>query len=149
MRGALLCVEYIPGILRITPAHAGSIRHRYCQRGQWQDHPRACGEHIEKFCKPSQGGSPPRMRGALSANLDIYACPRITPAHAGSIFANLYVCEIGGDHPRACGEHFVRNLLIGHPLGSPPRMRGAFLVSILESRICRITPAHAGSILPV
>ena len=50
----------------------------------------------------------------------------------------------GEDHPRACGEKSFELLLIVHPLGSPPRMRGKAPNPLVEFARAGITPAHAG-----
>ena len=91
--------------LRITPAHAGK----------------------SESGKPSTAnhtGSPPRMRGKVQIKPE---CPdpcRITPAHAGKRKPPAFGATNRRDHPRACGEK--ENLIadFGHPVGSPPRMRG-------------------------
>jgi len=71
-------------------------------------------------------GSPPRMRGAFRWRDLGTAGHRITPAHAGSMLAELGL------------------LFFLH--GSPPRMRGALDLAHGPHSQSRITPAHAGSI---
>ena len=69
---------------RITPAHAGkSARMRLTPR-QTQDHPRPCGEKLlnNSGLRPN-AGSPPPMRGKVSASIRRSSKIRITPAHAG------------------------------------------------------------------
>ena len=131
--------------IRITPAHAGKTDKAGYGLAQWTDHPRACGEN-KNF--PLQFlvavGSPPRMRGkpvALNTSGD---APRITPAHAGKT-ASINVPEkVSSDHPRACGENRRRKCELGGNSGSPPRMRGKLLSSLMKNHCRRITPAHAG-----
>ena len=49
-----------------------------------------------------------------------------------------------GDHPRGCGENmYITRTALGF-LGSPPRMRGKRLCSLIFAAISRITPADAG-----
>jgi len=47
------------------------------------------------------------MRGAFVVPLLVLGIGRITPAHAGSIIPLCIPGQILGDHPRACGEHYV------------------------------------------
>ena len=64
MRGKLVdIVVWVVG-LRITPADAGKTRIQILRGGQYQDHPRGCGENECPLLKSrGQLGSPPRMRG--------------------------------------------------------------------------------------
>ena len=48
------------------------------------------------------------------------------------------------DHPRACGENYSFSSIMSTQNGSPPRMRGKLFFSLEQSRLERITPAHAG-----
>ncbi|EEZ61808.1 hypothetical protein HMPREF0762_00442 [Slackia exigua ATCC 700122] len=48
------------------------------------------------------------MRGARRPRPRRRAGQRIIPAHAGSTKAMLPKAPLGWDHPRACGEHFIR-----------------------------------------
>ena len=96
----------------ITPAHAGKSGSSHWFKRREADHPRACGEksagaaeHLPRL------GSPPRMRG--KANLQIIAdyFGGITPAHAGKRHQKQGRVPSAWDHPRACGEKFIRSLL--------------------------------------
>ena len=131
--------------IRITPAHAGKTDKAGYGLAQWTDHPRACGENSFILEHEAAGlGSPPRMRGkpvALNTSGDAL---RITPAHAGKT-ASINVPEkVSSDHPRACGENRRRKCELGGNSGSPPRMRGKLLSSLMKNHCRRITPAHAG-----
>ena len=114
------------------------------------------------FCIYS--GSPPLMRGkqvkALSRGdhdritpahagktpgrpMD-FALEWITPAHAGKTLTDHADVEAWKDHPRSCGENanpWDLNIVV---IGSPPLMRGKRKLQICETRLSRITPAHAG-----
>ena len=71
-------------MLRITPADAGKTRHGFIVGVFFQDHPRGCGENsVVNMRTDKPIGSPPRMRGKLSADILIQPCVRITPADAG------------------------------------------------------------------
>ena len=87
MRGKVFASPLPVLDLRITPAYAGK-RHA----GSWRkvgkkDHPRLCGEK-GKFVKNMMlnEGSPPPMRGKVSASTIFSCASRITPAYAGKRF---------------------------------------------------------------
>ena len=48
------------------------------------------------------------------------------------------------DHPRGCGENYVKNFMGYSTVGSPPRMRGKLSRNVVKSNCPRITPADAG-----
>ena len=68
----------------------------------------------------------------------------ITPAHAGKSAGWKSGLSYAEDHPRACGEKVVFDVLIQRIAGSPPRMRGKDTVDTYPPQLDRITPAHAG-----
>ena len=69
----------------ITPAHAGTTLHLCDLIQSVQDHPRSRGDYcFTAAVKKSYPGSPPLTRGLHSLRPIIIACPRITPAHAGT-----------------------------------------------------------------
>ena len=72
------------GWLRITPAYAGKSVSYEKLPSVNKDHPRLCGEKDNTFyCKQSQQGSPPPMRGK-GVSVQVQDAPyRITPAYAG------------------------------------------------------------------
>ena len=90
-----------------------------------KDHPRLCGEKVEKKgIRESRAGSPPPMRGKVTCS--------------------YFVHNGGEDHPRLCGEKggfFCKSLVYE---GSPPPMRGKGLVGRDPCVNHRITPAYAG-----
>ncbi len=50
----------------ITPAYAGTTNTVYCDCCGSEDHPRVCGNYVERFgTKRDRLGSPPRMRELL------------------------------------------------------------------------------------
>ena len=72
-------------LLRITPAHAGNTFSSSSVAIISRDHPRTCGEHIDKVLKSVIiWGSPPHMRGTHAIIFTIGALAGITPAHAGN-----------------------------------------------------------------
>ena len=93
------------GILGITPAYAGkSSRHQ--KRTAWEeDHPRMCGEKGSGYPDAlDKGGSPPRMRGKVSAGKILLHDGGITPACAGKssiqhLTASLGEFKVQKGHP--------------------------------------------------
>ncbi len=90
----------------ITPACAGntSARHRRPQRRT--DHPRVCGEHVDRRVAHADGrGSPPRVRGTRTHPTSGSVASWITPACAGNTPLIWRGDRDDPDHPRVCGEH--------------------------------------------
>ena len=112
----------VPGI---TPAYAGKSCGLSFFVTPCRDHPRVCGEKYQagEAARQSQG-SPPRMRGKVSAE--------------------DFKPQTGGDHPRVCGEKsgLMRSNATG--TGSPPRVRGKDVSGADATPWIRITPACAG-----
>ena len=69
---------------------------------------------------------------------------RITPAYAGKTHLRIVPKRIAWDHPRVCGENIGMKLAAKSFTGSPPRMRGKRIKSVLKNTNVRITPAYAG-----
>ena len=84
MRGKGRFGVWHPVELRITPAHAGKSESVYKHFKQYKDHPRPCGEKVNKHRRARHTvGSPPPMRGKdrhRGWQVDVAG---ITPAHAG------------------------------------------------------------------
>ena len=130
---------------RITPAHAGKSPIPLGRVDRERDHPRACGEKKAAIvCLARDTGSPPRMRGKVSAEEKKLLKERITPAHAGKRKQLVQHPPLSRDHPRACGEKHVRVVRAALGRGSPPRMRGKAGRAGALSLRHGITPAHAG-----
>ena len=93
-----------------------------------QDHPRLCGEKLEKHGKKIINlGSPPPMRGKAFRWIHVVICQGITPAYAGKSRSSL--------------------ISVHHKVGSPPPMRGKVVVKDWCDEHGRITPAYAGKSL--
>ena len=129
----------------ITPAHAGKSGSACFTGERAKDHPRTCGEKCMTVTPEIlEKGSPPHMRGKVTATIGEREPTRITPAHAGKRDNNPPQTLAGKDHPRTCGEKLP---VWGFPcfvLGSPPHMRGKELARVTLAWVERITPAHAG-----
>ena len=110
-----------------------------------RDHPRVCGEkrwssRTSAWCQ----GSPPRMRGKVSAGATLPRLGGITPAYAGKSLLTIPKLTTRRDHPRVCGEKAFISDSGGCWSGSPPRMRGKVHSCTMTRFSGRITPAYAG-----
>ena len=84
MRGKLKDALNSGSLVGITPADAGKTRRQVRKRTDVQDHPRGCGENVNKFSADFKNiGSPPRMRGKRYRMKLCSMCDGITPADAG------------------------------------------------------------------
>ena len=85
MREPLFKRAYSCGVLRITPAHAGTTRQRAKPTDEFWDHPRSCGNHHNfGITRIMYIGSPPLMREPRDHSKFASLLHRITPAHAGT-----------------------------------------------------------------
>ncbi len=74
----------------ITPACAGNRHEIRCPPSVCEDHPRVCGEQVNRdFLSPPLQGSPPRVRGTDTNRSPIAGPRRITPACAGNSFVRV------------------------------------------------------------
>ena len=109
----------------ITPAYAGKTRIQILRGGQYQDHPRVCGENRVPFSEIDiQIGSPPRMRGKPRTYRRHSAHIGITPAYAGKTCFSDRERIKPEDHPRVCGENARTRRSTAVKIGSPPQVRG-------------------------
>ena len=130
---------------RITPAYAGKRWSRYETICIHQDHPRLCGEKTSNTVSgKTNQGSPPPMRGKDDGTLPEPISNRITPAYAGKSSEACKPVNSVKDHPRLCGEKFLRLVQPFQLLGSPPPMRGKAQWAFHGIVTIRITPAYAG-----
>ena len=129
----------------ITPACAGKRYPMHKRKACKKDHPRVCGEKLHKqYRKPTDMGSPPRVRGKVEKGLKKPLKCGITPACAGKRAGLSGLALPDGDHPRVCGE---KARSVGHGVahrGSPPRVRGKACWIAPRVFKPRITPACAG-----
>ena len=104
-----------------------------------------CGENITSLISPKKSlGSPPRVRGKLRNDKPVYAEIGITPACAGKTIRRLGLFPDKLDHPRVCGENFMRMTILFPAVGSPPRVRGKRASGCHAHETRGITPACAG-----
>ena len=145
MRGRAPSLAVLGACIGITPAYAGKSRFRDSQPCRRRDHPRVCGEEIDRQGHHADDwGSPPRMRGRATAQRTERTPAGITPAYAGKRPAAWAGAWRTGDHPRVCGEELQQHGPGWWPWGSPPRMRGRGLLLCCVPVFWRITPAYAG-----
>ena len=130
----------------IIPACAGSTQVRLRRRPWTEDHPRMCGEHRSGFnALFFLTGSSPHVRGARKDSPLRRCHSGIIPACAGSTGRGSCAWCPPRDHPRMCGEHFIRLAYCNAFSGSSPHVRGAHDVLRLSAVNPGITPACAGS----
>ncbi len=89
-------------------------------------------------------GSPPQVRGKLTAIPLSARSMRITPAGAGKTHAGWGDNLLDKDHPRRCGENVIAICTQSVDMGSPPQVRGKPVTKQLWPRRVGITPAGAG-----
>lgn len=105
MRGKGIVNVFVSEKLRITPACAGKRAQYRLQRRCGWDHPRMCGEKVQKLRDDLvEQGSPPRMRGKVRQSRHGNCRSRITPACAGKSKSKALSMMDTWDHPRMCGE---------------------------------------------
>ena len=125
MRGKDIQVCQRNGADGITPACAGKSAAPSAVKLVFRDHPRVCGE---KLCNrptiPCQIGSPPRVRGKGKFRRFEIPYAGITPACAGKRQSPRLLSPAQKDHPRVCGEKYLRRANFCRDRGSPPRVRG-------------------------
>ena len=110
---------------RIIPAPAGNTGLMSWMVPSTSDHPRACGEHLERSISSTcQSGSSPRLRGTQRVHVGLVHAVRIIPAPAGNTGDRTRAVWVDADHPRACGEHFSSWGRMSYCAGSSPRLRG-------------------------
>ena len=145
MRGKVISTGVASVKIRITPAYAGK-RYGICwNKLVYQDHPRLCGEKIQKKVKILQFlGSPPPMRGKDAVCIFCMFSCGITPAYAGKSIRLSSYGQGDWDHPRLCGEKARQVLKLDKEEGSPPPMRGKAQCPYKPHGACGITPAYAG-----
>ena len=130
---------------RITPADAGKTSLQAIKACSAGDHPRGCGENLNKeFFQCVFLGSPPRMRGKRRDGTLLPASTGITPADAGKTTTEVQHEHSNQDHPRGCGENTVFMRCTVPTIGSPPRMRGKPADDMPSPEMQGITPADAG-----
>ncbi len=164
MRGQDSGKKWTQDCVRITPADAGTSTTPILSDVTRQDHPRGCGDKTSSgSLRVPDDGSPPRMRGQVGEGMAEGVILWITPADAGTSgicglsapwwpgtsYSQVMAMVTAPDHPRGCGDKRSLWFISSMVAGSPPRMRGQAWLTIRVRTKNRITPADAGTSLPV
>ena len=131
---------------RFIPARAGNTPLRVSSFGVGPVHPRACGEHSNHMTARSTfSGSSPRVRGTPRGQAGEPRRVRFIPARAGNTCGRVQRSIHPAVHPRACGEHSLKELRDGRDTGSSPRVRGTRTGAVCPPPPRRFIPARAGN----
>ena len=134
----------------IIPALAGNTSKPTDTPTTTWDHPRACGEHVQRWADWTFGsGSSPRLRGTRFVDRAGRGGPGIIPALAGNTSRRLSSSAHLRDHPRACGEHLRSIYAMFKSRGSSPRLRGTLAAQFGQGAFEGIIPALAGNTIRV
>ena len=145
-RGQLPPIVAVDGIIRFTPAHAGTTSAVFRRQPALTVHPRARGDNAAVLVVLAVlVGSPPRTRGQQRGDADVLLKRRFTPAHAGTTRRPARAALRQTVHPRARGDNSNGSHKSTPRRGSPPRTRGQRVASSQHICACRFTPAHAGT----
>ena len=108
MRGkASFSFVFLP-TCRFTPAYAGKSKYEESLDSTKRVHPRVCGEKYFRIPQLySLLGSPPRMRGKVTAASFRCDFKGFTPAYAGKSGNTGDASDVIGVHPRVCGEKVI------------------------------------------
>ena len=127
------------------PRVRGKGHSRCASSPGWRITPACAGKSDRRPPSPNDGrGSPPRVRGKVLEEEQRHRRHGITPACAGKRCLPPLIIAIAWDHPRVCGEKFIRQVLQSFNPGSPPRVRGKVFHHHPGHRTVGITPACAG-----
>ena len=130
----------------IIPALAGNTADPTTRGAGSGDHPRACGEHSSLIPDATfLMGSSPRLRGTRGGWCRLLGATGIIPALAGNTAIGATPASPTGDHPRACGEHTLRDVCSIADLGLSPRLRGTLPCHAPFTCFIGIIPALAGN----
>ena len=137
--------NFVPGLMRNTPAYAGKTKGQQRKIKNIEKHPRVCGEDYTMCLKRRRAlETPPRMRGRLIGT--IFACALIgnTTAYAGKTIMNGKNLTEKEKHPRVCGEDPESASTVSGMSETPPRMRGRPYMYLFLPHPSGNTPAYAG-----
>ena len=129
----------------ITPAYAGKSSRPDRPSTGLLDHPRMCGEkYLRHAVFVLLLGSPPHVRRKVDKSTYRNLQNRITPACAGKSLTATRAARSTGDHPRMCGEKWLKRKTAAKFIGSPPHVRGKVKLVPERGVTLGITPACAG-----
>ena len=108
-----------------------------------------CGEYKMAFRKSwSRKGSPPRVWGILVGWLDEIQQKGITPTCVGNTLTTCSGLMTAEDHPHVCGEYDITLIGSNDAEGSPPRVWGIPVQSVLHELRQRDHPHVCGEYGP-
>ena len=146
VRGTHVEFVFLADVCGIIPACAGNTSLVRLRAAAPRDHPRVCGEHdCSRRRRKAPPGSSPRVRGTQVPPELFEISPGIIPACAGNTRTPTGMWTKRRDHPRVCGEHSRKPLMIDAPAGSSPRVRGTQWDSNRRKYDIGIIPACAGN----
>ena len=98
---------------RFIPACAGNTIQSRWTAARRAVHPRVCGEHAATTAaSAAASGSSPRVRGTRGPRRAVGGSRRFIPACAGNTLARADRVAVRMVHPRVCGEHASRKLIL-------------------------------------
>ncbi len=109
-------------------------------------HPHACGELVScrKLARPWTGSSP-RMWGTHAQLRITTGQTRFIPTHVGNSSPVKTWSDINTVHPHACGELYIRPIIVIRTIGSSPRMWGTLHAKHVGDVEVRFIPTHVGN----
>ena len=129
----------------IIPACAGNTIAPIRSITSLRDHPRVCGEHgVMATLDDPAAGSSPRVRGTPVAAAGKSPTIGIIPACAGNTVGPPLSHTVTEDHPRVCGEHWLRLRRLFGEIGIIPACAGNTFTGIDNSGILRDHPRVCG-----
>ena len=118
------------------------ITNRFCER----DHPHACGDKFLAGLHPAlRDGSSPRVWGQGHSPKSKVIDTRIIPTHVGTRSCQAQGATIHQDHPHACGDKLIENIVRVAIGGSSPRVWGQVPTGSFCKSITRIIPTRVGT----
>ena len=131
---------------RIIPTRVGTSDKLCTCSCVLRDHPHACGDKLRAdstFFRIS--GSSPRVWGQVSAS-DYKVIPtRIIPTRVGTRMRCIRMIYRMQDHPHACGDKLIVQLLFFGFKGSSPRVWGQVFPKPAHRDTRRIIPTRVGT----
>ena len=135
VRGTLVNDHDRPHRDRFIPACAGNTRRQGNGGLFLAVHPRVCGEHNRGHnAEINVVGSSPRVRGTRPADRGGAGGRRFIPACAGNTCPARRPPPKNPVHPRVCGEHSFRNLLIDNSFTTKEHSTSESLHELLKSK---------------
>ena len=109
MSEKMFCPPQPLRLVWVTPAYAGKSCRACPAASGAGDHPRVCREKTPMdIRKATATGSPPRVRGKAGPAAIVNGVGGITPAYAGKSLALPEIETKTRDHPRVCGEKWLK-----------------------------------------